>query len=73
MTKNKKQYHQKTAELKIESYTNIDQLEKDGKRIGYFKLNLAEYINKGVSSITFKMDKEGSIYLTVKISVVEAN
>lgn len=66
-------YQKKLAELKIEKYTRYDQQEKDGKRIGYYKLDLSQFINKGVTPITFKMDKECNIYITAKISVVLAN
>jgi hypothetical protein len=35
------------------------------------KLNLTDFINQGVKTMTFKMDKEGNIFLTCKIIVCE--
>ena len=50
----------------------MGQLEKDGERIGYKKINLADYIDKGFSTYTYKMDNKDEIYLTVKILVISS-
>lgn len=42
-------------------------------RTGYKELNLSDYISKGLQTLTFKMDKEGHIFLTVKIVVLNAD
>lgn len=39
--------------------------------MGYVKIDLAQYIDHGVCTETFRMDEKGELYLTVKISVVE--
>ena len=43
-----------------------------GQKIGYKKVNLAEYIGQGLRTQTFQMNDQGTIYLTVKILVIEA-
>lgn len=65
-----KTYKKKEAELKIEKYNNIGQLEKDGERIGYKMLNLSDFVDKGFINYTYKMSKNEEIYLTVKILVI---
>ena len=68
-----KKYEAKSAELKVETYKNENQQERDGIRLGHFKLNLAQFIGTGLRTITYCMDKDQSIFLTAKISVVEGN
>jgi hypothetical protein len=43
----------------------------EGDRIGYIKLNLADYIGQGLKTLTLQMDPTGQLFLTVNISVVE--
>lgn len=43
-----------------------------GLKIGYKEINLSHYINKGLKTETFQMDKHGNLFLTVKILVIEA-
>ena len=57
--------------MKVERYNDERQVEREGKRIGYLVLNLNEFIGQPLKILTFKMDKEGYLILTVKISVVE--
>ena len=68
-----KQYEEKTAELKIEFYEKNTDYENKSSRKGYKELNLSEFINKGMQTKTFRMDKEGHIFLTVNITVLGAN
>ena len=72
MKNGKKIYKEKKAELKIEKFHGMDPND-EGKRIGIMPLNLSEFIGKGLKYITFRMDKNDSLFLTVKISVIETN
>jgi len=45
VVKGEKVYLKKTAELKIEKYESLSQNEREGVRIGYKELNLADYLN----------------------------
>lgn len=68
-----KKYSKKEMELKIEFYDRPEQSSDQGERKGYFMLNLAEYIGRGLVTQCFSMDNKSKLFLTVKISVVEAN
>mmetsp|Transcript_13540 Transcript_13540/g.23052 ORF Transcript_13540/g.23052 Transcript_13540/m.23052 type:complete len:86 (-) Transcript_13540:683-940(-) len=70
MVKGEKVYKPKLAELKIEKYDS--QVGGEGLRIGYKELNLSDYINKGLKAYTFQMEGKGLLFLTVLISVLEA-
>lgn len=71
MSNGAKVYENKQAELKIERYGDERQVEREGKRIGYLVLNLNDFIGQKLQILTFKMDNSGSLYLTVKLAVVE--
>ena len=62
MVKGEKIYKIKDAELKVEKYDDL--MLNEGARIGYYKLNLATFVNKGLQTVTFPMDKNGAIFLT---------
>ena len=71
-TNNKtKNYEDKFAELKIELYDAEDGGE--GKRVGKHDLNLSQFIGRGIQTLTFAMDKDQKVYLTVKISVLSSH
>lgn len=46
MVKGEKIYKIKDAELKVEKYDDL--MLNEGARIGYYKLNLATFVNKGL-------------------------
>jgi hypothetical protein len=71
MSKDQKIYQKKKAELKVELFD--DRYTGEGERIGYKELNLSEYIKKGLRKCTFQMDDLGNIFITVMISVLDAN
>lgn len=54
-----KHYKEKNAELKIEFYEKEAYYEHKSMRTGYKELNLSDFINKGLQTMTFRMDKEG--------------
>ena len=45
----------------------IDAVKKEGKRVGYKKINLSDYINTGVKTVTFQMTPKDELYLTCNI------
>lgn len=67
--KNKeKVYSKKWIDVFVEEFIGVN--AKDGKRIGSVKINLSEYIDLGIRTTTFKLDKAGTLFLTADISVM---
>ena len=55
-------------ELKIEQYNSQNEAYDEGKNIGSVKMNLSEYIGKGLKCLTFKIND--FLFLTVNLTVV---
>lgn len=71
-------YKAKELELKVEFYESKDQSSSEGIKKGDRKLNLCNYIQRGLVTECFDMNPnsrklKGQFFLTVKISVVEAS
>ena len=69
-------YKMKEAELKVEKYKKdkaIGEFDQESERIGYKKIDLSDFINKGLITKTYKMGKTDSLYFTVRISVITSD
>lgn len=64
-----REYSSKYLELKIEKHTSQQEDANDGKRIGYYKINLADFIDQPVRSVTYPMDNNGWMFMTVSLVV----
>lgn len=67
-----KKYKPKMAEIKVERYKKAKG-DTGGERIGYKKIDICQFLNKGFVTRTFKMSKDESIYFTVKILCISTD